>query len=73
MPATTAPAAPKVAIATAAPAAAAAPSRPAIYKVRPGDTLYSIAQRFGTTVDALTALNRLASSAIQVGLTLKLR
>jgi membrane-bound lytic murein transglycosylase D len=73
MPSTTAPAAPKVAIATAAPAAAAAPSRPAIYKVRPGDTLYSIAQRFGTTVDALTALNRLASSAIQVGLTLKLR
>jgi LysM repeat protein len=29
------------------------------YEVRPGDTLWSIAQRFGTTVPTLLALNRL--------------
>jgi membrane-bound lytic murein transglycosylase D len=50
----------------------AAPSRPESYKVRAGDTLYAIALRFGTTVDALKLLNKLAGSAIQVGLTLKL-
>jgi rare lipoprotein A len=41
--------------------------------VRPGDTLYSIAVRFGTTVDALAALNKLAGTAIQAGHTLRLR
>ena len=30
------------------------------YTVQPGDTLWSIAQKLGTTVDELTALNRLA-------------
>lgn len=41
------------------------------YVVQPGDTVYSIARRFGTTVDALAALNKLDSSyAIQVGQTL---
>jgi membrane-bound lytic murein transglycosylase D len=65
--------------ATAAPAtivrapAPAAPTRPDSYKVRPGDTLYSIAVRFGTTVDALAALNKLAGTAIQAGHTLRLR
>ncbi len=31
------------------------------YQVQPGDTLYRIAQRFGTTVDALAALNGIAN------------
>jgi membrane-bound lytic murein transglycosylase D len=68
-----------VSVAAAAPAviakapAPAAHAHPDSYKVRPGDTLYSIALRFGTTVDALTALNKLAGTAIQAGLTLRLR
>lgn len=38
------------------------------YTVQPGDTLYSIALRYGTTVDALVAFNGLANpSLIYVG------
>ena len=41
------------------------------YVVQPGDTLYSIARRFDTTVEALAARNRIAPPyAIQVGQTL---
>ena len=32
------------------------------YIVQPGDTLYTIAQKFNTTVEALLAANRLSSS-----------
>lgn len=39
---------------------AAAPTGGRVYVVQPGDTLYSIARRFGTTVDALAALNGIA-------------
>lgn len=37
------------------------------YTVAQGDTLYSIARRHGTTVDAIMALNKLSSSHIYVG------
>ena len=40
------------------------------YRVKSGDTLYGIAQKFDTTVDALKRLNRLSSSAIRPGATL---
>lgn len=39
--------------------------------VAPGDTLYSIARRYGTTVDALKAANGLTSDIIRVGQTLQ--
>ncbi len=43
------------------------------YTVHAGDTLYSIASRFGTTVDAISAANRLpANGLIYVGWTLKI-
>lgn len=43
------------------------------YTVRAGDTLFGIAQRFGTAVDKLRSLNKLsARSVIQPGLRLRL-
>lgn len=39
------------------------PSAPPVgYQVQPGDTLWNIAARFGTTVDALVGLNRLQNA-----------
>jgi LysM repeat protein len=35
--------------------------------VRSGDTLYSIARQFDTTVDVLKRLNRLSSDRIKIG------
>jgi membrane-bound lytic murein transglycosylase D len=53
-----------------APAETAAP---ALYTVRAGDTLYGIAQRYRTAVDALMSLNGLsAASILQPGLKLRL-
>jgi LysM repeat protein len=53
--------------AASSPPPAAAPD-PAIYVVRPGDTLWDIALRQGTTVAALAELNRLANpSFIRIG------
>ena len=41
---------------------------PPVYEVQPGDTLYSIAERFGTTVEAIVAANGIADpSLIDVG------
>ena len=37
------------------------------YRVRAGDTLFSIAKRHGTTVETLKALNNLRSSALKIG------
>ncbi len=37
------------------------------YVVQPGDTLWSIAQRFGTTVNAIKALNNLTSDVLMIG------
>jgi LysM repeat protein len=42
------------------------------YTVKYGDTLYSIAQRYHTTVDCLKAINGLASDAIYAGQKLRL-
>jgi LysM repeat protein len=43
------------------------PVEPAIHVVQRGDTLYSIARRYGTTVDAIKRANRLPSDRIYVG------
>jgi LysM repeat protein len=45
---------------------------PGSYAVRPGDTLYSIAKRAGTTVRALMDANRLLSEVIFVGQILQI-
>lgn len=44
----------------------------AIHAVRRGDTLSSIAGRYGVTVDAIKAANRLRSNALQVGQRLRI-
>jgi membrane-bound lytic murein transglycosylase D len=50
------------------------PARTAVaaYTVRPGDTLYSIARRGGTTVDAIRRANGLTDNTIAVGQRLAL-
>ena len=40
------------------------------YTVRRGDTLYSIANKFGTTVDTIKRLNNLTSNTLTIGQTL---
>ena len=45
----------------------AAENRPVTYRVKRGDTLFSIAKLFDTTVARLRSLNRLSSSRISVG------
>ena len=65
------PAAPDAVPAAAAPRRAtprveSAPEK-VIHRVRRGDTLYSIAKRYDTTVQELKEWNRLRSNAIQVG------
>ncbi len=42
------------------------------YVVRPGDSLWLIAQRYNTTVDAIKSANGLTSNLIQVGQVLKI-
>jgi LysM repeat protein len=65
---TPAPAATPVPVPTAAPAAGeAAGGAGSKYIVRWGDTLFSIAQRFGVTVDAIKQANGLTSDFITVG------
>jgi LysM repeat protein len=39
-------------------------ANPVIYIVQRGDTLYSIARRYGTTVQALALLNRIANPSL---------
>jgi membrane-bound lytic murein transglycosylase D len=46
---------------------------PLTYRVRAGDTLYSIARQFGLTVDALKRLNQIAGDKITVGDRLTIR
>jgi len=43
-----------------------------VHQVAPGDTLFSIARRYGTTVEELMRLNGLTSPDLQVGQVLKL-
>jgi membrane-bound lytic murein transglycosylase D len=57
----------------AARASATAASSGATYRVRPGDTLFSIARQFETTVDTLRQLNRLAGDRINIGDRLTVR
>jgi membrane-bound lytic murein transglycosylase D len=67
------PAPPKVQVAKAAPKPA--PVQPAgeKYKVRSGDTLWDIAQRFGTSIRALMDNNNLSHSSIYAGQMLLIR
>jgi membrane-bound lytic murein transglycosylase D len=53
-------------------APAARPAAVKDYQVRPGDTLWAIAQRFGTTVPTLVALNTLKQQTIKPGQMLTL-
>ena len=48
------------------------PHYSSLYLVRPGDTLFGIARRFGTTVAELMAVNGLTSSTIYAGATLRI-
>ncbi|MGQ9751504.1 MAG: LysM peptidoglycan-binding domain-containing protein [Thermoanaerobaculaceae bacterium] len=48
-------------------ARAASPRNPLRYRVRPGDTLYSIAKKHGTTVEAIQARNNLNGTIIRPG------
>ena len=43
------------------------------YRVKRGDTLWRIAKQYGTTVDALSAENRLRGAALQIGQVLKVK
>ena len=45
---------------------------PEIYVVRNGDSLWKIANRFGTTTKAIKSLNRLRSSRLNIGQRLKM-
>ncbi len=63
--------APAVYVAPAAPAAPAAPSATGSYTIQRGDTVTSIARKFGVSIQAiLTANNLVASSIIYTGRTL---
>ena len=54
--------------ATSVPSATPTPqSQPTIHVVRSGDTLYSIANRYGTTVQAIMAANGLTNYNIYIG------
>jgi LysM repeat protein len=54
-------------------AAKPTPARGASYTVRPGDTLSQIAQRFRTSIQQLTAKNKLAGHSIYAGQILIIR
>lgn len=41
------------------------------YSVRAGDTLWSVAERYGTSIDTLVSINGLTSAFLQVGQTLR--
>ena len=64
---------PAVWIWTALPTASSSGRRSGRYQVRPGDTLWALARRYGTTVGAIARLNALADpNLIYVGEELKL-
>ncbi|MEA4900037.1 D-alanyl-D-alanine carboxypeptidase family protein [Desulfitobacterium sp.] len=48
------------------------PQVPRVYKVQPGDSLYKIAKKFGTTVKSLKTANKLTSDIINIGQILKI-
>jgi LysM repeat protein len=47
--------------------AAPLPAQPVVYVVQPGDTLYGIAERYSTSVEAIVAANGLTDTQIFVG------
>jgi len=62
------------ALLAAGPARGQEPAQPpTTYVVKSGDTLYSIAQRFGVSVERLQRLNDLSGTTIEVGQTLVVR
>jgi membrane-bound lytic murein transglycosylase D len=58
--------------ADARPASAAAAAKTVRHTVKKGDTLYSLANRYGTTVDAIRRQNGLKSASLRAGQTLTL-
>ena len=42
------------------------------HKIKRGDTLFSVARQYGTSVDALRALNNLKSSNLKIGNNLRI-
>jgi LysM repeat protein len=50
-----------------------APTESAVYTVEDGDTLYSIARRFGVSVRALMEWNGMETPALQIGQSLRIR
>ena len=53
-------------------AAASGSRNPATHRVTKGETLYSLARRYTTSVNDLTALNHLAADGLQAGMVLRL-
>jgi len=49
------------------------PTNTQVYTVQAGDTLFSIARRFGMTVEELMSLNNLTSTSLQIGQQLLVR
>ena len=45
-------------------------SATSLYKVKSGDTLYSIAKKYGTTVDKIKKANNITSNTLQIGMSL---
>jgi LysM repeat protein len=58
--------------ADARPANGAVPAKTVHHKVKKGETLYSLASHYGTTVDAIRRENRLKSASLRTGQTLTL-
>ena len=52
--------------------ASSKPTNGIYYKVKSGDTLYSIARKYNTTVDKLKAYNNLTSNNLTIGSSLKI-
>ncbi len=55
---------------TPTPTASAAPPSATAYVVQPGDTLYGLARRFGTTVQAIMTANGMTSTYLRAGQTI---
>jgi membrane-bound lytic murein transglycosylase D len=51
--------------------AAAGGKKPKQYLVKKGDTLFSISQRFGISVDELKRINKLSGSTLKAGVTIR--
>jgi len=58
--------------ASASPSSSPPPSFRTTYTVKRGDTLNSVAKRFGTTVGAISRLNKLKNSTLHIGQVLKI-